>query len=329
MGVGRRRKYDMKNVILIHGYNGIPKIYEWLKDELEKLKYNVILPEFPPREGVIYEEWKKIFDQYRPYIDSDSIIVAHSIGNEFIIKYMNENDLNTKLYISLAGFSQYFEREDKQDLNRACRNFLVSKNELENFKAKCNKRYSIYFDNDHLVPFDILEQFPKSIDATPILIENIGHMGKKSGVEKIPQIMELINMDNLKNIMITGTITSAKEDSMKIYEILVEELTPYANNIYSPIDTIKFKGTNEEMYKRAMRLLQKTDLVIAEMSNPSTGQGMELQEAVRLNIPIIIVAKKESKISSTVLGSGKIKETFFYDNKKDIKDNLSRILNKE
>ncbi len=319
----------MKNVILIHGYNGIPKIYEWLKDELEKLKYNVILPEFPPREGVIYEEWKKIFDQYRPYIDSDSIIVAHSIGNEFIIKYMNENDLNTKLYISLAGFSQYFEREDKQDLNRACRNFLVSKNELENFKAKCNKRYSIYSDNDHLVPFEILEQFPKSIDATPILIENIGHMGKKSGVEKIPQIMELINMDNLKNIMITGTITSAKEDSMKIYEILVEELTPYANNIYSPIDTIKFKGTNEEMYKRAMRLLQKTDLVIAEMSNPSTGQGMELQEAVRLNIPIIIVAKKESKISSTVLGSGKIKETFFYDNKKDIKDNLSRILNKE
>ena len=54
MGVERRRKNDMKNVILVHGYNGIPKIYEWLKNELEKLKYNVILPEFPPREGVIY-----------------------------------------------------------------------------------------------------------------------------------------------------------------------------------------------------------------------------------------------------------------------------------
>lgn len=190
----------MKNVILIHGYNGIPKIYEWLKNELEKLKYNVILPEFPPREGVIYEEWKKIFDQYRAYIDSDSIIVAHSIGNEFIIKYMNENDLNTKLYISLAGFLQYFEREDKQDLNRACKNFLVSKSELENFKTKCNKKYSIYSDNDHLVPFEILEQFPKSIDATSILIENIGHMGKKSGVEKIPQIMELIKENDMYSI---------------------------------------------------------------------------------------------------------------------------------
>lgn len=125
--------------------------------------------------------------------------------------------------------------------------------------------------------------------------------------------------------MITGTITSAKEDSLDIYKILVEELTPYTNKIYSPIDTIKFKGTNEEMYTRVMKLLQETDLVIAEMTSPSTGQGMELQEAVRLDIPIIIVAKKGSKISSTVLGSGKIKETFFYNNKEEIRGSFNNI----
>lgn len=133
-------------------------------------------------------------------------------------------------------------------------------------------------------------------------------------------------MNKFKNIMITGTITSAKEDSLKIYETLVEELSQYTDKIYSPIDTIKFKGTNEEMYTRVMKLLQETNLVIAEMSSPSTGQGMELQEAVRLNIPIIIVAKVGSKISSTVLGSGKIKATLFYNDKDDIKKNLNGIL---
>ncbi len=133
-------------------------------------------------------------------------------------------------------------------------------------------------------------------------------------------------MNKFKNIMITGTITSAKEDSLKIYETLVEELSQYTDKIYSPIDTIKFKGTNEEMYTRVMKLLQETDLVIAEMSSSSTGQGMELQEAVRLNIPIIIVAKVGSKISSTVLGSGKIKATLFYNDKDDIKKNLNGIL---
>lgn len=55
-------------------------------------------------------------------------------------------------------------------------------------------------------------------------------------------------MNKFKNIMITGTITSAKEDSLKIYETLVEELSQYTDKIYSPIDTIKFKGT-KEIYK--------------------------------------------------------------------------------
>ncbi len=131
--------------------------------------------------------------------------------------------------------------------------------------------------------------------------------------------------NKFKNIMITGTITTAGEESLKIYETLERELSQYTNKIYSPIDTIKFKGTNEEMYARTMKLLQETDLVIAEMSSPSTGQGMELQEAVRLNIPIIIVAKKGSKISSTVLGSGKIKATLFYSSKEEIKDIFARI----
>lgn len=183
----------MKNVILVHGYNGIPQIYKWLKEELEKIGYKVILPEFPAREGVIYEEWEKIFNQYKEYIKKDSIIVGHSIGNEFIIKYFNENDLNAELYISLAGFAEYFEWEDKKDLNRACKEFLVSQKEIEKFKNKVNKKYSIYSDNDHIVPFEILEKYPKSIEAIPILIKNIGHMGRKSGLEKLPKVLEIIN----------------------------------------------------------------------------------------------------------------------------------------
>lgn len=182
----------MKRVFLLHGYNGIPKIYEWLKEEIEKLGYNVIIPQFLPREGVIYEKWKEIFDKYKKYIDSDNIIVAHSIGNEFVIRYFNENDINVKLYISLAGFSEYFEWKDKEDLNRACKDFLVSKGELRNFKKRCNKKYCIYSNDDHIVPFDILESYPKSIDGVPILIKGIGHMGKKSGLEKLPKVLDII-----------------------------------------------------------------------------------------------------------------------------------------
>lgn len=34
----------MKNVILIHGYNGIPKIYKYFEEKLKERDYNVIAP---------------------------------------------------------------------------------------------------------------------------------------------------------------------------------------------------------------------------------------------------------------------------------------------
>ena len=41
-----------KNILLIHGFNGIPKIFYYLKKELETQGYNVIIPEFPIREKI-------------------------------------------------------------------------------------------------------------------------------------------------------------------------------------------------------------------------------------------------------------------------------------
>lgn len=45
----------MKNVLLIHGFNGIPKIFEYFKNILEEKGYNVIMPDFPVREEITIE----------------------------------------------------------------------------------------------------------------------------------------------------------------------------------------------------------------------------------------------------------------------------------
>lgn len=92
---------------------------------------------------------------------------------------------------------------------------------------------------------------------------------------------------------------------------------------------MNFKGNDFERYNRAMELLQNTSIIIAEMSIPSTGQGMELQEAIRLNIPIIVIAKNESKVSGLVKGSGKVKSFLYYDNIEDIKEELIKQIKEE
>lgn len=185
----------MTNVILIHGYNGIPPVYKWLEAELNKREYKVIIPEFPVKEGVKYINWKNIFNEYKDEINENSVVIAHSIGNEFFIKYMYENTINIKMYIGLAGFSKSFICEGKDDLTRALKEFLVSDEELNYFKNSVKTSYAIYSDNDHIVPFNILEDYARTIKANPVYIEGIGHMGRKSNVEKIPEILEILKED--------------------------------------------------------------------------------------------------------------------------------------
>ena len=127
-------------------------------------------------------------------------------------------------------------------------------------------------------------------------------------------------------ILITGTVTNASEENINLYNDIIDICSNYSENISSPLDTMVFKGTNEERYLRAMELLQGTKLLIAEMSYASTGQGMELQEAIRLNIPIIVIAKENTKISGLLLGTNKVKTVIYYNNIDELKQKLSNYL---
>lgn len=182
----------MKNVLLIHGFNGIPKIFQYFKEELQKSDYNVIMPEFPVREEITVEGYFKVLDRYKEFLNENLIVVAHSIGNPMFIKYISKNGLKVGKYISLAGFSRDFFNEGKDVLNEKVKLTILTDKELNDAKTMINEKYSIYSDSDHLVPFELLEQYCKDINSVAIPMKDIGHMGKKSGLEKLPKVIELI-----------------------------------------------------------------------------------------------------------------------------------------
>ncbi len=69
----------------------------------------------------------------------------------------------------------------------------MKNNEKENFINLVKERWSIYSNDDHIVPYSILEEFPKMINSHPMLIKGIGHMGKKNRLETLPQVIEIID----------------------------------------------------------------------------------------------------------------------------------------
>ena len=81
-----------------------------------------------------------------------------------------------------------------------------------------------------------------------------------------------------------------------------------------------------ERYERAMNLLKDAKFIIAEMSTASTGQGMELQEAVNLGIPILVIAKTGSKISGLVKGCCNVSDIVYYDDIDDIESIVKEFI---
>jgi len=191
---------NKKNVLLIHGFNGIPKIFYYFQKELESQGYNVIIPNFPVMEEININAYFKVLDMYRNIMNENLIVVAHSIGNPMFIKYICKYNINIGLYISLAGFAQPFYVEGKDVLNQVLKPLSISDEEKIKNLNLINEKYSIYSDNDHIVPFKILEEYPSVVDSKPVFVSGIGHMGKKIGLEELPEVIKIIHESNYNKL---------------------------------------------------------------------------------------------------------------------------------
>lgn len=169
-------------------------------------------------------------------------------------------------------------------------------------------------DSDTNYKPEILIETDKLFDYGYNKIEVIKELHREDAVEVLKS-----HIDKNKNrVLITGSVLASNEDSICTYQKLESYIDTSKFIISSPLDTMKFVGNDFERYKRAMNLLKDTKFIIAEMSTVSTGQGMELQEAVNIGIPILVIAKKGSKISDLVKGCGNVIDIVYYDNIDDI-----------
>lgn len=85
------------------------------------------------------------------------------------------------------------------------------------------------------------------------------------------------------NIYFAGSIRGGRED-LDLYQAIVELLGAYGAVLTEHVangDVLKVesKSTDKEIYKRDMDWLVKSDVVIAEVTQPSLGVGYEIGQA--------------------------------------------------
>lgn len=244
----------------------------------------------------------------------DKTLMETSMYSHAELEAIESASKNKNLYGDLKGATMYVSCEPCM----MCMGAIL----YEKF-SKIVYAATLQDSNDNYCP-EMITDIDKLANYGNTKIEIIKELHREEAVEVLKQ-----HKDDSKNrILITGAVLSSNEDLVETYNKVISIIDKHKFLVSSPIDTMNFKCNDYERYERAMNLLRDTKLIIAEMSTISTGQGMELQEAVNLHIPILVIAKNGSKISSLVKGCKNVKDIIFYDNIEEIKYKIKEFIDK-
>ncbi len=91
-----------------------PKWKERLQQELGS-SYDVLLPSMPNKTNAVYDEWKKYFDGVVSVLSDDCVLVGHSLGAIFLVKYLSENKMPIRIASTIL-IAAPFSDERTEDL---------------------------------------------------------------------------------------------------------------------------------------------------------------------------------------------------------------------
>ena len=104
---------NMKTAVIVHGMiskeeyaqNPISSQdhwYPWLKKELSLHNISCEIPQFPEPYDPVYEKWCAVFEQYK--IDQNTVLIGHSLGAGFLVRWLSENKVLVGKVMLVAPF---------------------------------------------------------------------------------------------------------------------------------------------------------------------------------------------------------------------------------
>lgn len=191
------KKQNTANIFVLHSLNG-DTLKMWgndIKSVFTEKDIKVVIPEFPIRAESKYERFRNILDYYYEsgILNNNSIVVAHSIGNAYFIRYCDEKKFVPKAYIAVAPGAVYDYPTNRTDYIVEVKNQAVVKKEALDYVKNMNSdKYCLYSDEDD----NNQEKFTRFIEDTNsngMYLKYYNHFDGYHNIYKIPELTELIN----------------------------------------------------------------------------------------------------------------------------------------
>jgi len=171
-------------IILIHGFNANPEMnfHPWLRDELHQAGFEVLAPELPFSGEPDLFEWLKAMEEQVGRIDSEDIILGHSLGAVMALRYLEGAEMTgTPRAVILVAAPWTHKRPEM-------RSFFTHELDADVLMWKASDFIIVHSKDDDLVPFDHAEKYRDILKGKLLERDKEGHyMG-----EKYPILLQLI-----------------------------------------------------------------------------------------------------------------------------------------
>ena len=127
-------------------------------------------------------------------------------------------------------------------------------------------------------------------------------------------------------------------ENEKVYKTIMNILSNLNYNVVNKKEISEVPSKSDfsslnafDIYRHDIELLKKSEVFIAEISNPSLGVGYEICEAEKRKLPIVYIynSNYKSNVSLMILGSPyKYRKSLEYNNIEELKKNLPNLLQK-
>ncbi len=181
-----------KKVFIIHRWHGNPKLdwYQWIKKELEKRNFEVIVPEMPNTDSPIIKDWVDHLKKLIINLNEKDFFIAHSIGCQTVMRFLSIHSEKEKLggIIFVAPWLK-LKNLPKEEIEIA-KPWLENPIDFKKIKSFTNKITCIFSDNDNYVPIENITLFRKNLNAEIITEKDKGHFSEDDGIKKVPEVLE-------------------------------------------------------------------------------------------------------------------------------------------
>lgn|SRR3989344_5101653 len=184
----------MKKVYLIHGWGGSSSSegwFSWLKKELSKRNFKLVIFDMPNADEPKIEEWVGFLKQNIKDIDDETYFIGHSIGCQGVLRYLEilKPEIRVGGCVLIAPWMELDKNtieEEGEEVMDIAKPWMETPIYFDKVRKHTKNFLCIFSDNDPYVPLKEIKKFKKELNARVVIKNNEEPF---NDTEKIPEIL--------------------------------------------------------------------------------------------------------------------------------------------